>query len=130
MTGTFTVALAVEGQRLSIDIPLTAEQFVRSEFSVADGQTAFRANLAADISQAKAVIIYSDKAVTIKTNNSGSPDDTLALAAGVPLVWYAGMSVDSSDLNLFDADITDLYVANASGATASIKVWILSDGTP
>ena len=130
MVVTVSVAMAVDGQRLAQDIALSAENFTRTEFTVADGQTVFRANLAMDISQLKAVILLSDKTVTLKSNSSGSPDDTLILTANVPLFWYAGMSVDASDLNLFDVDTTDFYVANASGAPATIKAWVAQDGTP
>jgi hypothetical protein len=130
MDFTISVAMAIGGLRLSQDIPIVAEQFVRSEFTVANGQTAFHANLAVDISQMKAILILSDKAVTIKTNSSGSPDDTVVLAANVPYLWYAGPTIDASDENPFDADITDLYIANASGATATVKIWVATDGTP
>lgn len=130
MDVTVSVAMSVAGLRLSQDIALTAENFTRTEFTVADGQTAFRANLAIDISQLKAIIIHSDKAVTLKTNSSGSPDDTIVLQANVPLVWYTGPTIDAADGNPFDADVTDFYIANSSGATATVKFWVAQDATP
>lgn len=130
MTFTISVAMAVDGLRLAQDIAITAEQFLRSEFSVANGQTAFQANLGIDISQLKAIMILSTKAITIKTNDSGSPADTIVLQANVPYLWYAGPTIDATDGNPFDADVTDFYIANASGATATVKVWVATDGTP
>src|SRR3954469_4116469 len=38
----------------------------------------------------KGVYIKSDVAVTIKVDSTGSPEQTISIAAGVPYVWYTG----------------------------------------
>lgn len=66
----------------------------------------------------KSIYILASTPLTIKTNSSGSPADTLALAAGVPFLWIAasGLTVP------FTADITALYLTNATANTGNLDV--------
>lgn len=125
-----SLGITVDGVRLSKDVTVTAENFTRTEVSVADGQTAFRVNLAIDVSQLEALYIVSDQAVTIETNDSTTPDDTLVLEANEPLEWYRGPTVDAADRNPLAVDVTDFYIANASGAAATVKIWVGQNATP
>ena len=59
--------------------------------------------------------------LTIKTNNSGAPDDTFTVSSDNPYYLRDG--------TLLTADITKLYVTNASGATLTLKIRGLKDGT-
>jgi hypothetical protein len=63
-------------------------------------------------------------ACTVKTNSSGSPDNTITLAAGVPVAW----DTNSPYANPFTANVTKFYITNASAGTFSCKV--LYDPTP
>jgi hypothetical protein len=74
----------------------------------------------------KACCISSDRDVTIKTNSTSSPGNTLNIAANTPLVYYLG----GPWANPFTADVTQLYVTNSSGAVANVKVRVLYDPTP
>jgi hypothetical protein len=38
----------------------------------------------------KGVYIKSDVALTIKVDSTGAPEQTIAIAAGVPYTWYTG----------------------------------------
>ncbi len=96
--------------------------------SVADGQTAFQVDISLVRSTLKALSIYSDRAVTIKTNSSSSPTDTITLVAGQNLVW--SLATDGLSKCPISASVTALYIANASGAAASVKIRSLSDATP
>lgn len=69
--------------------------------------------VALDISQIRSLTIVSSTAATIKTNASGAPQETLTLAAGVPLVFDADMpGVAIGDI--FAGDVTNMYVTNAA----------------
>jgi hypothetical protein len=72
-------------------------------------------------SKCTSLFIVSNADLTLKTNSSGSPDDTYALLAGIPLAWdednYLGLP--------FGADITTLYLTNASGQNATLKIRVL-----
>lgn len=66
--------------------------------------------------------IKSDQDVTIYTNaaSSGSPTDTITVKAGVVREW----SLASNGLAAcpFTADVTSLYVTNASPAAAALQI--------
>jgi len=94
--------------------------------SIADSETDKLVNFAVDVSQITALLIKSDQALTIETNDGSSPDDTLVLVADVPYVWHT----NSYDTCKFTTDITKLYVTNASGAAAQLEIECLSDPTP
>ena len=94
--------------------------------SVADSETDYDIAVAIDVSAVQSFYIVSDQAVTVETNDGSSPDDTIALVAGVPYVW----NTDSYDSFLLTADVTVIYVTNASGATANIEIRCVQDATP
>lgn len=73
----------------------------------------------------KSFALWSDQDLTVKTNSSGSPDETFALKANKPTIWLDGMS----DVPIA-GDVTALYVTNASGTAASLKVLAGWDATP
>lgn len=83
-------------------------------------------NIAIDVSAVKSFFIVSDRAVTIETNNGGSPTNTLTLAAGVPYVW----NTSSADTFKLTGDVTKYYVTNASGGSARIQQYCIQDSTP
>jgi hypothetical protein len=91
-----------------------------------DGSIPISTNHEVDIAFANADVVsllfYSDKAVTIKTNSTGSPDTTIALAEKTMLTWNA----THLEANPFvAADVTKLYITNATSAAANMKIRIL-----
>lgn len=106
----------------------------------ADAETALRIEVpheatnllvafALDISECKALCFLSNKAITIKTNDPVTPDDTIALAPNVPWTWITGGYVAAPPLS---ADITALYIDN-EGTTedddATLEIRCLYDST-
>jgi hypothetical protein len=83
-------------------------------------------NCSLDVSAIKSVYILSDQNMTLKTNSSGSPAETISLVANVPLTWYTNCYYT----NLLATDITALYLTNASAAAASFTLEALTDATP
>lgn len=51
--------------------------------------------------------------LTIKTNSSTTPGNTINLTAGIPLCWYAGCGF----ANPFTVDVTAWYLTNSTSAT-------------
>ncbi len=78
---------------------------------------------AIDVSEAKFVVLSSDVALTLKTNNSSSPSNTIALAAGVPYVWGFG---DNNAL-LLTVDVAKFFVTNATAGAAALNILALID---
>lgn len=79
-----------------------------------------------DVTNAKMLSMVCDCDCTVKTNDSGSPVDTLTLVAGQPLVWDETMTKDGGDPveKFLSADVTALYVTTGSigdvGATLTV----------
>ncbi len=75
----------------------------------------------------KSLFMLSDQTVTVKSNSSGAPDNTVTVTANVPAVFQAS----SGQTNPFlAANVVKLYVTNASGTAATLQLRILVDSTP
>jgi hypothetical protein len=84
-----------------------------------------------DVSEMKALVILATQDMTLYTNDlgTGAPDDTLALKAGVPVIW----TTDSLAVHPkpFTVDITsNIYLTNASGSDGTLSIEIIQDPTP
>jgi hypothetical protein len=83
---------------------------------------------AADVSTIVSLAISSTTAATIKTNSSGSPDDTLTLVANKPIIWNTDMLATLGVACPLTVDITTgLFITNA--AETAIKIYMLFDGS-
>ena len=94
--------------------------------SIPDSSTDLLVDFVLDVSAAVSVFISSDQAITVKTNSSSTPDDTIVLSANVPYMWNSN---DTGTL-VFGTDITALYVTNSSGSAALLDMEALFDPTP
>ncbi len=79
-----------------------------------------------DISALKTLYLVADQDLTVKTNSSTEPDDTLTLESGQPLVWWDGNGFAAP----FSEDVATLFVTNASGDDAVLQLFALLDATP
>ena len=102
------------------------ENFINVAASIADAQTDKLVVCSLDVSQIKAIFILSDQDLTLETNDGTTPDNTIALKAGIPYVWYT----NKYQVLLLTVDVTALYLTNASGAAAAFKLVALLDATP
>jgi hypothetical protein len=105
----------------------TDDAAISQSFSVAGGTTNALVALALDVSQAKSIYLQATGgALTLKTNSSSTPDATVALPDGLPVVW----TTDSGTTNPFGStDITALYVTNATANAVALEMRILFDPT-
>lgn len=103
-----TVAASNEGG-IQMDVTLTSSQ-ANKEVSL----TFLGTDLTAGF-----LVFFSDKALTIKTNSSGSPDNTFTVAAG-----------GFFRVTTLAADITKIYLTNGAAAAAVVKIRGLKDVTP
>ena len=74
----------------------------------------------------KLLVITATCAMTVKTNNASTPDDTLPLIANSPYVW----TEDSLDACLITAAITALFVTTGEGITGTLSIEAITDVTP
>jgi hypothetical protein len=69
----------------------------------------------------KALLLYSDTALTIKTNSSGTPVNTVTLAAGQIIVW----GNDHPEPNPIAANVTELFLSNDQANIANVSIRVL-----
>lgn len=98
------------------------------DVDVPDSATDKQVAVELDVSEIKALYMESDQDITVETNNGATPDDTINLKAGKPLIW----TPDDPHPNPFASavDVTDLFLSNSSGTDAKFKLRALSDVTP
>lgn len=74
-------------------------------------------------------ILAEGGALTVKTNSSSAPDDTITLTDGVPLMWTNEFATNIPVP--FTADVTKIYVTNGSStADAVLTIKTVLDVTP
>lgn len=115
-----------EGRSHDNDITQEGSSALSIEETVEDGETDYKVTADVDQSAMKMLYLESSEDVTLETNDTDSPDDTLDLKAGEPVMWHS----DGFASNPFSEDITDLYFTNASGSDAEIVMEVLTDATP
>lgn len=130
VTATLQVKVILGDQVIDCQQTLTGEAAELIDVSIPDEAVDTQVAFAHDRSEGAALLIVADGVCTLKTNNSGAPDDTLVLAADKPICWQSGNTKDAAALPLFDADVTALYVSNASGAAVRLRIFSLGGVTP
>ena len=85
---------------------------------------------AIDYSALKSLFVSSDQDITIELKNPGgssaAADETWVLKANQPIDWQTGDVMDAP----LSADVTVIYVTNASGSTANLEIRVGQDPTP
>ena len=113
-------------QSVSQEETVTADSETNLDLAVDDGETALEANIAIDVSALASLYMAADQDITIKTNSSGSPDDTISLKANKPLVWTPNCGFS----NPLSVDVLSIFCANSSGTNATLQIRLLQDATP
>lgn len=107
ITKRLTVSVEAELD-LNISIPNGADQLVA---------------FAMDVSQLKFIYIVADGVLVLETNSSGSPVNTITLAANAPFQWIFGDNPIRDTANaVITTDITALYVTNATGGAVALQI--------
>lgn len=94
------------------------------------GSTDLSVAFALVIAKLAALYIVADRPMTIKTNSSGSPVNTITLTAGVPFVWNNTMAAmrDTAGV-VVSTNITSLFVTLAAGNDSIVHLRALVDPT-
>lgn len=103
---------------------LSHEVLVQVQETVAGSTTNQELVCAVDVSKAKCVAMLAKGAdLTVKTNSTGSPDDTINLTDGEALIWKSGGYFD----NPLTVDVTKFYLTNADTADVTFSLIVLSE---
>lgn len=100
-----------------ITVSTTGSLGLEIDEDVAASTTDQLLTIAIDVSEIESLIIFTDGALTVETNSSSAPAQTLTFAADKPLVWASGMP-SSCPLT---TDVTALYFTNAGGSSVNIR---------
>jgi hypothetical protein len=113
------------GETISGSVTVTGEGEPNLDVTVAANQTNKEVDYVLDVSTVTSLWLYSDKDLTIKTNSTSAPDDTIALKAGVPLPWESTTGYFDNPLTV---DVTKFYLTNTLACRFQAR--ILTDPTP
>lgn len=76
-------------------------------------------DIALTLANLKSLVLFSDQAITIKTNSTSSPQDTIVLQAGKEVVWTNDGAAGGA--NPFAGNVTKFYISNAGLKDANFK---------
>ena len=113
-------------ESISKQVTISSEGAKDVSVTIAAGATNTQVALAFVKTRLKSIIISSDETLTLKTNSSGSPDDTITITADTPYVWHATMGIT----NPFAGDVTTTYWSNAGASAAALEIHLVEDATP
>lgn len=74
-----------------------------------------------DITNLELLYISVAEDLTIKTNSSGAPDDTILVKKGIPFIWTYGVNYSKP----LAVDVVKIFVANSSGVIARLQIEVL-----
>lgn len=126
MTRTLTLAWTGGNETISKGINFAVEGEQNLDVTVPGSTSNLEVLANIDVSALALVFVTSDQTVTLKTNSSSAPDETITLTQDKPLVWYTGCGWT----NPFATDITALYLTRATAGNAAVKIRYGYDATP
>jgi hypothetical protein len=109
------------GAAFSSSNKFTGQTEAAYDGTIAASATDFLIDIAWPTTGAQSLCIYSDTNLTVKTNSSTAPVQSLSVIANVPIEWGVGMGT-----NPITSAVTTLYVTNATANAAKFKVRALS----
>ena len=104
----------------------TDRQEIYLPITVPASSTNYEVTIAFPYARLKFFHLSNSAAVTIKTNSSGSPDNTLTISAAGVNQWRSGLGNLFS--NPFSADVTKFYITTTPGA--DLVIYVVYDSTP
>jgi hypothetical protein len=119
----------------SFSVPISADGEDNREISLDAGEVNQQVALDLDVSQIKAYFITvqaqtgslaSGTVITLKTNSSGTPAETITITSPGGLAYVASYF----GVNVFETDVTTIFLSNSSATQAvNVILWFLVDST-
>lgn len=107
---------------LNQSVTLSGNTSIIDSFSATESTTT-EFHLAWINANLQSIVIIVDQPTVLKTNSSGSPQDTITLAAGKPFVWYTGSGI----ANPFDGNVTTTFWTVAGEVASNVQVRVLTN---
>ncbi len=127
-TDTWGVTIKTEaGTIASSAYTITGDHREGLDDDVGPSSTDVEFDVVVDVSTIQSMALWSDKDVTIKTNSTVAPGNTITLKAGVMVPW----DTKHSEACPLTTDVTKFFITNADTVnSAHIKMTFLVDATP
>lgn len=126
---TFEKSVTTAGKKTSASFNVSHDQEINIDVNVNDAVTDLLVELAFTLARLKSIFIKSDKDLTLEFNSTGGSGGIIALKANKPYEWIPAAD-GGYFTNLITANVTALYVTNASGGTARLELSAIVDPTP
>jgi hypothetical protein len=123
---TITITYAEGAEQLALPEVYTADTLIKGDYPIAAAAVNAEIDVAFSKTAFQLILISSDQAVTIKTNSTGAPGDTIALPANKSILIRNGAVLGGN----FAVDVTKLFISNGTTSTANVKVRVVTDTTP
>ena len=119
---TITTGYADEGGNVqTVVTKYTGQTEVGFDGTITAGSTNAPVNLAWQHAPMQSFMLWSDQALTVKTNSSTAPVQTIALAGNQEITWGTGQA----GTNPITTDVTALFVTNAGSVDSKFKLRVL-----
>lgn len=105
---------------------IPANSQIAFQETIAINQTNHEIDIAVTLANVQAMALEANQDCSVKTNSTGSPQETISLKANTPLIWVLG---DLAAAKFFAGDITKFYVTTGGVATI-FKFLAFMDQTP
>jgi hypothetical protein len=122
---TFTQGVSGEGENISKSVVIEAGALFKVEEEIPASVANALVAAEIDVSQVKGLFFLSDRDLTVKTNSSSTPANTLNLKANEPQTW----NEKSGLVSPLTVDVTALYVSNAAASPATLQIIVIYDPT-
>jgi hypothetical protein len=111
------------GTTSSINYVKTGPSDLNYDGVIAPNTTNHEVDLVFTHASMTSICIYATGAVTIKSNSSSAPDNTVTMTDGQQIIWNS----NEAGTNPFvTADVTKIFITNASSTvTSTVKIRIL-----
>lgn len=111
----FTFGTSGGSTALADSVTETGNIAIDANFTVPVSTTNQAEAIAWNNTNLTAIYIKSNTTLTLKTNSSSSPQDTLTITGGVPFIWYATSGIT----NPFAGNVTNTFWSNSSSSVAA-----------
>jgi hypothetical protein len=129
VTRTFT--FQIDGsEQLSKRFDVTAGSLLTLDEAIPSGSGNTEVLAAIDVAQLKGLFVVADIDMVLKTNDAGSPNNTITLAAGKPFVWTQfSPAIRDTAGALITTDIVSIFASRNADTVGNLSIRALVDPT-
>jgi len=119
-----SVSYSVDGaQVVNVNTTQTGTEEQNVDVEISASTTNEQLNFAITLANLKSAMLYADNPVALKTNSTGSPQETITLGPGQEIAWQTGDPGSAP----FAGNVTTVFATNSSTTTpVNVKIRALS----